>query len=311
MMPGTLATGIPQEGSRMNYVLSRLLVISACLFIGEAAIAGEIPTAGELIESLPLLDSENGDLDSFALTFAMNAGDGVNLEWQVVWEKDGQQGFLLCVGDAKTPVWFQSGDEALFFDISHGRIYVMDKIHCRFHLRNEPIADDSDHENKTKLEYGFSTDTDAHAITIDLVSMFGKPEEAAVVASDEGFEYTAKAYTALFDRDRNFRRWVVLEEPDEPPLMSLTDIDVNNPGGISWPAIPDRQRLERDFEVVNLRDMKGFNFQLAVFGCILGPLAIDDDTKREHPFLADGNWEDARQYVKRADQLKARLTPGN
>ena len=102
MMPGTLATGVPQEGSRMNYVLSRLLVISACLFIGEAAIAGEIPTAGELIESLPLLDSENGDLDSFALTFAMNAGDGVNLEWQVVWEKDGQQGFLLCVGDAKT-----------------------------------------------------------------------------------------------------------------------------------------------------------------------------------------------------------------
>ena len=40
-----------------------------------------------------------------------------------------------------------------------------------------------------------------------------------------------------------------------------------------------------------------------------GPLAVEDESKRDHPFLIDGDWDAAEQYLTQANSLKTLLSP--
>jgi len=240
----------------MNGFVARIAVFTSLWIANAGLTAAAEPTISELIEKVPVLTTTEESLTGFSFRFSVNMPYKVPVNTLICWQKDKTVGMLTAAGEDFAPVWFLSGSDCAFFDISTGTIALGNdaRPNFRMHYTGEGM----------ELDYGLGR-TDDYQLLIDLPSLFNNPditggsltrnEQGQLVLTSKVSERGGQA-VATFDGHEPYqlRSFKIAPVSGDGPKMTLSNIRLNDEVALKWAPMPDASQFPQEFRIVTMPD---------------------------------------------------------
>ncbi|MCG6155539.1 hypothetical protein [Rubinisphaera margarita] len=289
----------------MNGFIARIAAVTCLLLASAGRVSAAEPTVAELIEKVPVLTTTDESITGFSFRFSVNMPYKVPVNTLICWEKDKTVGMLTAAGEDYAPVWFLSGSDCAFFDISTGTIAMGDdaRPNFRIHYTGEGM----------ELDYGLGR-TDDYQLLVDLHSLFNNPditggsltrnEQGQLVLTSQVSERGGQA-VATFDGHEPYRlrSFKIAPVSGDGPEMMLSNIRVNDEVALKWPQMPDANQFPQEFRILTMPDAAAGT--AIVDGIYLAELmrrtpiahaALRNPEWRAAPQVQQTNWEAAATH---------------